>query len=92
MRIVRRDPIFQGLPDEIVVPEMHYAECKTMPPRFAVLAGSLECRVQVIRDSARLVYGTQFHPERYDADHPDGETLLKNFLRVAGLPPGTAGR
>ena len=84
VRVVQRDPLFDGLPDRLVVPEMHYAECKVMPPDFQVLASSEECRVQVIKHKARPVYGTQFHPERYDEQHLDGRVILTNFFRLAG--------
>jgi GMP synthase-like glutamine amidotransferase len=47
------------------------------------LASSAECRVQVIKDRKRLVYGVQFHPENYDAEHSDGRILLENFFRLA---------
>jgi GMP synthase (glutamine-hydrolysing) len=84
VQILRRDPIFQGLPDPIVVREMHYAECKTMPPDFELLASTAECKVQVIKHKTRLVYGTQFHPEAYDDEHPDGKVLLQTFFKLAG--------
>ena len=31
------------------------------------------------------VAGTQFHPEHFDAEHPDGEKIIANFFTVAGL-------
>jgi GMP synthase-like glutamine amidotransferase len=84
VHIERRDPVFEGLPDDIVVPEMHYAECKVLPSDFDLLASTQECKIQVIKHKTRLVYGTQFHPERYDDQHPDGKVLLQNFFRLAG--------
>jgi GMP synthase (glutamine-hydrolysing) len=84
VRIVKRDPIFDGLPDEIVVPQRHYAECKQLPAEFDLLASSDECRVQVIKHRDRLVYGTQFHPEIYDDEHLHGKIMLQNFFRLAG--------
>ncbi|MCX7823966.1 MAG: gamma-glutamyl-gamma-aminobutyrate hydrolase family protein [Verrucomicrobiae bacterium] len=85
VRIVKRDPIFEGLPDEIIVPQRHYAECKKLPPEFDLLASSAECKVQVIKHRHRPVYGTQFHPEIYDDEHPHGKILLQNFFRIAGV-------
>jgi len=85
VRIVKRDPIFDGLPDEIVVPQRHYAECKQLPAEFELLASSEECKVQVIRHRDRPLYGTQFHPEMYDDEHPHGKILLKNFFHIAGI-------
>ncbi|MBM3891710.1 MAG: hypothetical protein FJ388_21560, partial [Verrucomicrobia bacterium] len=86
VRVVKRDPIFNGLPDEIIVPQRHYAECKELPAEFDLLASSDECKVQVIRHRNRPVYGTQFHPEIYDDKHPHGKILLQNFFRIAGIP------
>jgi GMP synthase-like glutamine amidotransferase len=84
VRIVKRDPIFDGLPDEIVVPQRHYAECKQLPAEFDLVASSAECKVQVIKRRDRLVYGTQFHPEIYDDAHPHGKVMLQNFSASPG--------
>jgi GMP synthase (glutamine-hydrolysing) len=83
VRIVKRDPILAGLPDEMIMPQRHYAECKQLPVEFELLASSAECKVQMIRHRDRPVYGTQFHPEIYDDEHPHGKTLLQNFFRLA---------
>jgi len=84
-RIVRRDPLFDGLGPQIVVSQRHYAECKTLPEVFDVLASSDECRVQAIKHKTRLLYGTQFYPDGYDDEHPDGKVILRNFFRIAGV-------
>lgn len=83
VKIVKRDPLFAGLPDEIVVREMHAYQITEVPPEFELLASSDECRVQAIRHKDRLLYGTQFHPEAYDDEHLDGQKVLKNFFRLA---------
>jgi GMP synthase-like glutamine amidotransferase len=85
VRLLKRDPLFDGLGPEIQVLQQHMSECKQVPPQFEVLASSDVCRVQVIKHRTRLVYGTQFHPEAYDNGHPDGKRLLQNFFRVAGV-------
>jgi GMP synthase (glutamine-hydrolysing) len=85
VRIVKHDLLFTGLPDEISVPQRHYAECKQVPPEFELLASSEACRVQAIKHRDRPVYGLQFHPELYDDAHPHGRMLLQNFFRLAGL-------
>lgn len=85
VRIVQRDPLFARLPDELVVPQRHYAECKQLPDDLELLASSDECRVQVIKHKTRPGYGTQFHPEMWDDAHPHGRILLENFLHIAGL-------
>ena len=85
VQIVKRDPIFDGLPDPMEMPERHYAQCTKVPEEFDLLASSQECRVQVIKHKQRLLYGTQFHPEIYDAQHLHGRRLLKNFFHLAGI-------
>lgn len=66
VRILKQDPLFDGLKDEIIVPEYHYWEIKKMPKEFENLASTDECTCQVIRNKRKLIYGTQFHPEAYD--------------------------
>lgn len=85
VRILKRDPIFDGLGQEIDVLQQHVSECKQVPNQFDVLASSDVCRVQVIKHKTRFIYGTQFHPEAYDNDHLDGKRMLQNFFRIAGV-------
>jgi len=85
VRLLKRDPLFDGLGPEIQVLQQHLSECKQLPDQFEVLASSDACRVQAIKHKTRLIYGTQFHPEAYDNDHPDGKRILQNFFRIAGI-------
>ena len=85
VRIVKRDPLFNGLRDEFVVMEQHVAEASQLPSDFELLASTEACRVQAIKHKSRILYGTQFHPEAYDDEHLDGKTIWKNFFRIAGL-------
>jgi acetyl esterase/lipase/GMP synthase-like glutamine amidotransferase len=87
VKVVHSDPLFAGLPAEIVVREMHAFQMSEPPRGFRLLASTAECRVQAIKHDTRNVYGVQFHPEAYDAEHPHGQILLKNFFRIAlGTP------
>ena len=88
VRIVRRDPLFEALPDEIVVREAHAFHVLKAPAEFEVLAATDECPVEAFKHRQRLLYGTQFHPEAYDDQHPHGQIILKNFLRLAGVASG----
>jgi len=88
VRIVRRDPLFEGLPDEIVVREAHAFHVAETPAEFDLLASTAECPVQAIKHRTRPVYGTQFHPEVHDDDHPHGRVVVENFFRLAGLAAG----
>ncbi len=93
VKIVKRDPLFDGCGDTVVVREYHAYEVKQLPEDFEVLASNDACRVQAIKHRTRVLYGTQFHPEHYDAEHPDGEKILRNFFSIAGLleTPGVTG-
>ena len=74
-------PMFQGLSDPIHVFESHYWEVKTAPPEFDILAATPLCPIQAVAHQYKPLWGTQFHPEAYDAAHPDGRQILENFFR-----------
>ncbi|HID87391.1 MAG TPA: hypothetical protein EYP55_08445 [Anaerolineae bacterium] len=84
VRVLQSDPLFDGLGEEPMLWEEHYWEVKEVPPAFEVLASTDACRIQAIRHAGKLVYGVQFHPERYTQEHADGRKLLINFFKVAG--------
>jgi GMP synthase (glutamine-hydrolysing) len=85
VRIVKDDPLFEGVPDPFVVRQSHYCEVKTLPEAFELLASSEECRIQAMKHKTRLIYSTQFHPEGYVENYPDGRTILCNFFGMAGI-------
>ena len=80
------DPLFENLPDEMTLHEVHSCEVKTVPPEFDVIATSDTCRVQAMKHKEKPVYGTQFHPEVFNEHYPHGRVVLENFFRLAGLP------
>ena len=85
LNILRSDPLFEGLGERPFFSEQHYWELKAMPPGFVRLAASKLCPIQAIRHETRPVYGTEFHPEEYSEEYPDGKRLLSNFFRICGL-------
>jgi GMP synthase (glutamine-hydrolysing) len=85
VRIVRRDPLFDGLGNTVIVREYHAYEIKRLPEEFELLASNDACRVQAIKHKSRLLYGAQFRPEHFDVGHPDGEKILRNFFKLAGI-------
>lgn len=85
VRVLRSDPLFEGLGREPVFLESHYWEVKESPQGFNVLASTTECPVQAIKRIDKLVYGTQFHPELFDVEHTAGRRLIANFLTLAGV-------
>ena len=48
-----------------------------------LLAPTDDNEVMAVADEKRKVYGLQFHPESIMT--PDGKTILKNFLDIAGV-------
>lgn len=83
VRVVRRDPLFRGLPDVFRVQEYHRQEVKKLARDLVLLASSADCRVQAFVHRSKPVYGTQFHPEASTENSPDGFQILANFFRIA---------
>jgi GMP synthase-like glutamine amidotransferase len=86
VRVVRTHPLFEGLAAEAIVYQLHGGEVKGLPAGFLRLAESDLCRIQAIAHRTLLLFGVQFHPERYDENHQDGRRILQNFFRIAGGP------
>ncbi len=78
----RADPLFAGLPRRMMMRCSHYCEVKRLPPGFVQLATGGHCRIEAMRHRSRPVYGTQFHPEKYEAPFCHGRTLLANFAQI----------
>jgi GMP synthase-like glutamine amidotransferase len=85
VEVVAADPLFEGLGPAPVFLEYHYWEVKHLPIDFELLARTTTCTVQAMRHRRYPIYGTQFHPEAYDAEHEDGQRLLRNFFHLAGV-------
>jgi GMP synthase-like glutamine amidotransferase len=60
----------------ISVYESHSYCIARLPLNFQTLASSQSCEHELIADSERKIYGTQFHPEKSGGD---GMTLLQSF-------------
>lgn len=89
VRLLKPDPLFEGIEQTATFYEYHAFEIKELPAEFDALATSEECRYQAIRHKDKILYGTQFRPELYDAKCPEGETVVKNFFKLAGLGRGS---
>ncbi len=92
VQIVRRDPMFKGLPRDIIVPEAHYCEVKRLPEEFLLLASNENCKIQAMRHRERPVYGTQFHAENWQEPYLDGKRIIANFFLTAGKGQGAKGK
>lgn len=77
-------PLFEGVGAEACVFQSHYWHLLDVPMGFTTRARSLWSPIQAIERGDRPVFGVQFHAERYDAAHPAGARILRNFFnRVA---------
>ena len=76
-------PLFAGLAPAPAFFQSHYWQLIAVPAGFVARASSPWSPIQVIERGDRPVFGVQFHPERYDAAHPDGAALLHNYFRLA---------
>ncbi len=77
--------LFVGLPARQQVWMSHGDSCTAAPPGFAVTARSSQAPVAAMEDSARRLYGLQFHPEVLHSEH--GRPIVRHFLEAAGCRP-----
>jgi len=76
------DGIFAGLPSRLNVWHSHFDEVKELPEDFKCTASNKTCAIQAMQHVSRPVFGVQFHPELFDEAHPDGRSVVKNFLEM----------
>jgi GMP synthase (glutamine-hydrolysing) len=79
--VVRKHPLFDGLPSDLVVAESHRQELTKVPDEFQHLAQSTTSKVEAIAHRSKPIYGVQFHPERSNDDHPHGRMIVLNLLK-----------
>jgi len=78
-RIVGRDPLLAGLPEQIVAWMSHGDQVEGLAEHFTVLAETETCPAAAVKLPDRPVYGLQFHPEVTHTEH--GGDVLHNFVR-----------
>jgi GMP synthase (glutamine-hydrolysing) len=81
--VVETDGLLAGLGRTVTVYKHHADDVIAVPDGFVVVARSEYCAVEAFSAPGRLWWGTQFHPERFDARHPDGAAVLRNFFSLA---------
>lgn len=74
--------IFGSLPETITVWESHCDEVKSLPPDFNCTATNKVSPIQAMQHTKLPLFGVQFHPELFDREHPHGQTILENFLKL----------
>ncbi len=75
--------LLHGVPASITVYKHHSDEIVARPEAFRILATSSECAIEAISCPDLLWWGTQFHPEEFQHEHPAGERVLRNFFELA---------
>ena len=82
VRVDLRCPLFRGLSATASFFQSHYWQLAALPRGFVGRASSAWSAIQAIERVDRPVFGVQFHPERYDAAHPNGAVVLRNFFAL----------
>ena len=79
-RIVRRCPVFTGLPERLLVGRYHslVVERASLPAELIVTAETDDGVVMALRHERYPVFGIQFHPESLLTEH--GFQIMQNFL------------
>jgi len=80
IEIAANDPIFKGIDDNFIAPEVHSWAVVEPAEEFSVIARSKYIQAQ--KSSRRLIYGAQFHGEIH-VPYNQGMPYIKNFLNVA---------
>ena len=83
LEVLEDGGLLAGLPARATVFQDHTDEIAELPADFRVLARTDGCAIQAIAAPERHWWGTQFHPERFDSDHPDGRRVIANFFELA---------
>ncbi|MEM7321517.1 MAG: gamma-glutamyl-gamma-aminobutyrate hydrolase family protein [Actinomycetota bacterium] len=78
-------PLLAGFDHPPVVRHAHALHVPDPPAGFSVLASTRSTPVQMAAHHTRKVCGTQFHPEYWTDEHPDGRMMITNFLAWSGL-------
>ena len=79
------DGLFKDLPDGFEATRYHslIVDRESLPTSLEVTAWTDDGEVMAIRDTHRLHFGVQFHPESYLCHK--GKSILARFLEIAGL-------
>lgn len=80
IKILKDDPIFEGISDNFSAPEIHGWAVVEPADEFEIIAAGKYAQAQKSRK--RSIYGIQFHAEIDLADN-QAKPIIKNFLKIA---------
>jgi GMP synthase-like glutamine amidotransferase len=87
VELIGEHPLLDGVDRRPVVRHAHTSELKEAPAGFANLARTEVTELQFLAHESLPLVGTQFHPEWWTDEHPQGRQLIANFCRWAGVAP-----
>lgn len=78
-------PLFKGCPEVAPVARYHSlaAKADTIPDKLKITAVTTDGEVMAVQHKDFPIFGVQFHPESILT--PDGQTILKNFIKELSL-------
>ena len=80
LTVLKKDKIFDGVPEKSTVWESHNDEVTQLPDSFIHLAMSENCNIQAMKHKNKPFYGLQFHPEVEHTEY--GEQIFNNFVKI----------
>ena len=80
--VKKAEGLFRGLAARELVWMSHRDSVAQLPPGFEVYGSTEDCPVAAMGDSARHIYGLQFHPEVTHSVR--GIEMLENFVELCG--------
>ncbi|VDG18431.1 anthranilate synthase component II [Lactiplantibacillus mudanjiangensis] len=81
---VQATKLFNQCPGQFQAARYHslIADLAALPANFNVTATTADGEIMAIEDSARQLYGVQFHPESIMTDPTAGRQIVRNFLQL----------
>lgn len=76
------DPLFSGLPRDMMLLESREEVVQALPASFRLLARSETSPIAAMKHDRRPLYGVQFHPERFTPDNSAGNRIIRNFVKL----------
>ncbi len=78
LKVIKDDPLFEGLPKEFDVWMSHADKVSSLPKDFEAIAQTENSPYAVIKHKKLPIYGVQFHPEVSHTTY--GKEIIKNFV------------